>query len=576
MTAFRVDPLRIKHTQLAILSSAAKTKPRKKRKTAESRSVLSGISSSWDGMPSARVCLWLLLFVIAFFVGLRFHLRNMPLERDEGEYAYAGQLILQGIPPYQLAYNMKLPGTYVAYALILALFGQTPAGIHIGLLLVNGVTSLLLYLLAKRLMNPLAGLVAGSTYALLSTSPAVMGFQGHATHFVVMSAVAGVLVLLQAISSGRTWLLLVSGLMLGLAFLMKQPGACFGLFGALYLLWSEWKLPLQYRTLLFRLGGFALGFILPFALTCLVIWRVGAFQKFWFWTFSYAREYGSIRGLSDGMSDLTSQTASLLDHAPLVWAVIAVGLTTFAWDRRSRPYMAFCLGLLVFSLAAVSAGFYYRAHYFILLLPAVALLAGVTVNSLTGVLARRPRGQALAIIPALVFFAAFAQSIFAQSDFLFAADPVAACRSIYSRTDPFPEALTISDYIKQNSPPTARVAVLGSEPEIYFYSSRHSATGYIYTFGLMENQKFAAVMEREMISEIEAARPEFIVLQPATWPLEIGSPRYDWTVRYLGTKYDLVGIMDKPSADKADFVLGQRLQSFRPTFPLLYLFRRKG
>jgi hypothetical protein len=38
------------------------------------------------------------------------------LERDEGEYAYAGQLMLQGIPPYQLAYTMKLPGPFAAYA----------------------------------------------------------------------------------------------------------------------------------------------------------------------------------------------------------------------------------------------------------------------------------------------------------------------------------------------------------------------------------------------------------------------------------------------------------------------------
>jgi hypothetical protein len=45
------------------------------------------------------------------FAAIRWCLRDMPLERDEGEYAYAGPLILQGIPPYQIAYNMKLPGT---------------------------------------------------------------------------------------------------------------------------------------------------------------------------------------------------------------------------------------------------------------------------------------------------------------------------------------------------------------------------------------------------------------------------------------------------------------------------------
>jgi hypothetical protein len=45
--------------------------------------------------------------------------------------------MLEGIPPYQLAWNMKLPGTYAAYALMMALFGQSIGGIHFGFLLAN-------------------------------------------------------------------------------------------------------------------------------------------------------------------------------------------------------------------------------------------------------------------------------------------------------------------------------------------------------------------------------------------------------------------------------------------------------
>src|SRR4051812_29965489 len=97
----------------------------------------------------------LLTVILILNCALRFHLRNIPLERDEGEYAYAGQLMLQGIPPYELAYNMKLPGTYVAYVLILAVFGQTPSGVHLGLLMINSLTVFLVFLLALRL----AGLV---------------------------------------------------------------------------------------------------------------------------------------------------------------------------------------------------------------------------------------------------------------------------------------------------------------------------------------------------------------------------------------------------------------------------------
>ncbi len=47
---------------------------------------------------------WWALATIVFtlVVAIRIRLLGIPLERDEGEYAYAGQLILQGIPPYKL------------------------------------------------------------------------------------------------------------------------------------------------------------------------------------------------------------------------------------------------------------------------------------------------------------------------------------------------------------------------------------------------------------------------------------------------------------------------------------------
>jgi hypothetical protein len=79
------------------------------------------------------------------------------LERDEGEYGYAGQLLLQGVAPYQLAYNMKFPAPTTPIAVSLALFGQTAWGIRVGLLLANAGTTLLLFLLARRLTGGTRG-----------------------------------------------------------------------------------------------------------------------------------------------------------------------------------------------------------------------------------------------------------------------------------------------------------------------------------------------------------------------------------------------------------------------------------
>src|SRR5947209_3539686 len=71
---------------------------------------------TWLARNGAFLLLGLALIFVAF---VRLRIAEVPLERDEGEYAYAGQLILQHIPPYQLAYNMKFPGTYYAYSVIL-------------------------------------------------------------------------------------------------------------------------------------------------------------------------------------------------------------------------------------------------------------------------------------------------------------------------------------------------------------------------------------------------------------------------------------------------------------------------
>ena len=208
----------------------------------------------------------ILLLIILFSACVRFRLRDFPLERDEGEYAYAGQLILQGIPPYQLAYNMKLPGTYAAYAVLLGAFGQTASGIHTGVLLINTATVILVYLLAKRLFGTAAGLVAAASYSVLSINQTILGIAGHTEHFVLLPALGGILLLLKSVEGKRTRLLFWSGILLGLSFVMKQPGVVFILFGGVYLLVLERKDAVDWRGLSTRIGAYGAGAALPLRL----------------------------------------------------------------------------------------------------------------------------------------------------------------------------------------------------------------------------------------------------------------------------------------------------------------------
>jgi len=243
---------------------------------------------------------WWTLAVIVFglVIAIRIRLLGFPLERDEGEYAYAGQLILQGIPPYQLAYNMKFPGTYAAYAAIMSMFGQTIIGIHLGLLVINAATAVLIFFLGRQLVNSTLGLAAAMSYAVLSVSPSVLGFAGHATHFVLFPVLGGTLLLFNKTDRRTLGRIFASGLLFGVGLLMKQPGVFFALFGAIYRVSSDVHRRFRPKKTLLRSLTFGAGVILPLGITCLLFWRIGVFERFWFWTIDYARQYGSLVPLS--------------------------------------------------------------------------------------------------------------------------------------------------------------------------------------------------------------------------------------------------------------------------------------
>jgi len=524
----------------------------------------------------------LLLLVVLFFGFIRFRLRDAPLERDEGEYAYAGQLILQGIPPYQLAYNMKLPGTYAAYALVLAAFGQTSAAIHIGLLLINAATTVLVYFLGRRLSGQLGGVVAAATYALLSASPSMLGLAGHATHFVVLPALGGILLLLKAINAHKPQLFFWSGLLLGLAFLMKQPGILFLFFAVLYLLKTEWKRPMDWAGLTKRMGSLLSGAALPFALTCVVLLAAGVFKAFWFWTFSYAQQYAARLSLAEGFSILGDMISIVTQPATFVWIIAAVGITALFWNRDLRTHAAFIAGFAVFSFLAVCPGFYFRQHYFILLLPAAALLAGVAIDSATQLARRNQLTRLLAGLPTLVFLGAFLASVVEQRVLFFEMTPTQAVRDTYA-SNPFPEAVTIANYLAAHMPADGRIAILGSEPEIYFYSRRHSASGYIYVYPLMEDQPYAMTMQKEMIGDIEKTDPEFLLFVEISfsWLARPGSPQLEsflsWADRYISGHYQLVGIADIIGPDQTEYRWDDEARTYQPqSGNLVRVFRRNN
>jgi 4-amino-4-deoxy-L-arabinose transferase-like glycosyltransferase len=506
---------------------------------------------------------------ILLAVGVRLRLGDMPLERDEGEYAYAGQLILDGVPPYKEAFNMKLPGTYIAYAASMAVFGHTPAGIHIGLALVNAATIWLMFLLGRKLLDAAAGAVAAVTYALMSLSPDVLGLAGHATHYVMLPAVGGMLLLLKATETRALRFHLLAGMLFGIAFVMKQHGVFFGIFGGLFLMWERCsarilgpgngglgsrraprlragdKIPIVWLAMFKEMGVFSLGCLLPYLGICAWLAAAGVFPQFWFWTVSYGSKYAAGVPLVKAGDVTSAMLKGIIGPNIVFWLLPWVGALMMWWDERLDADRRFWLAsLFVFSLVSITVGFYFRQHYFIQLLPVLALLVAVAVSRSLHLL-RKDQSVELFLALGIIFVAALATGgvLVSNGAIWFTHSPKKAVEQMYVTTL-FDDTREAAKFIHENTKPGARIAVIGSEPQIYFYSGRRSASGHIYTYALMELHPYAKTMQEEMIRQIEETKPEYVVYvqNRYSWLMRNESEKkiFEWWEGYWGRNLDLV------------------------------------
>ncbi len=491
---------------------------------------------------------WLVLIaIILLTAAVRVRLLEVPLERDEGEYAYAAQLMLQGIPPYEQLYSMKLPGVWAAYAVFLVVFGETQRSIHFGLLLVNAATIVLVFRLGWRWGGGVAGLVAAACFALLSAGRATQGLFANAEHFVVLAAVAGWLLLPDAVEAGRRGRLVWAGGLLGLGVLMKQHGAVFAAGALLYVIVADgWRPWIRLRVGGLRSAWLAAGVAMPLVLAAAVLTSVGSFDRFWFWTVVYAGRYATEVPAADAIELFKIGAGSVVGSMPLIWLLAGSGLVALVWDKSLRGGRGFLGFFALSSVLAIFPGFFFRQHYFLLVLPAVATLAGLGVGSLTHLPIgpiREPARTGAALAVAMLCLAG---SFIPSRGYLLEMTPTAVSRATFE-LNPFPESIAIADYIRQRTVDGDRIAILGSEPQIYFYARRRSATPYAYMYEMMRPHEYAARMQEEVTRQIEQAHPKFLVYVRIedSWSREKESASFifEWFDAYWPPRYERVGLV---------------------------------
>ncbi|MBU1807948.1 MAG: glycosyltransferase family 39 protein [Candidatus Omnitrophica bacterium] len=529
-----------------------------------------------------RVLSWCVVLAVVITVSIiKLHLLDIPLERDEGEYAYIAQLLMQGEPLYASAYSMKLPAIYFVYAAVMALFGQTPYGIHMGLLVITAVTIVLVFLLARRMFGSYAGVMAAIAFALLTLGKYTLAF--NIEPLVMLLVLSGSLIMLSLI--GRGGGLLLSGFVFGLAFVAKQHAVFFILFGAFYVLWNDIRIrPIPAARALKRVSLFLVGSTVPFLLVCLYIYACGSFGDFWFWIFKYASKYCSFITFSDGVESFMYVSGKIIGSSPLVWALSGIGLFAGVWSALERDKAVFICGLFVASFLAITPGLYFRHHYFIFLFPALALFAGIAIRYVSQYLSQRGiTGVKLNMIMTGIFILFFSISIFQQKNFLFRMDPIEACRDIYNM-GPFTESVELARYIENNSGKNSRVIVLGSEPQIYFYLRKIAPVKYIYMYPLLEETPYALAMQASFIKEVESAASEYLICVNVgtSWfngyvNPDKAKPLFDWVNTYPRKFYEVAGAVDMVSRDRSVYVWGPEAKDYRlKGEQYIIIFKRKA
>ena len=514
----------------------------------------------WDS-----ISLFTILLIIAL---LRFSFLEVPLERDEGAYAYIAQLLLDGIAPYTQAYSLYFPGIFIIYALTFLVFGQTIFAIHFCLLIANLVTIVFIYLIGKRLFDSLTGIISGATFGLLGLNPHAQGLFSHGEPFTMLFICTGVYILLLGINSNKKFLFIWSGIFFGLGLLIKQNILVFASLPFIYLCFIFFKSSDQNKqfwrdALLFYIYGYFIPLTI-FFIFCLI---TKSWSQMFFWTFIMPSEMTPPASIIRIIEQFKILTPPIIKSSSLFFSFSFIGLLTPLWNSKLRPGTYFIILFLFISFFTMCISFYLRAHYFIYLFPSIALLTGVGFSSIYVLIKKIPliKTNKLVIIGLVLLF--FSYSILSQKKFLFQTSTIMVSRSIYGG-NPFPESLIIADYVKKHSSPEDKIAILGSEPQILFYADRVSASKHIFTYYLMGNHPHALTMQKEVMTDIELTKPPILinVVIPTSWLFQKDSKSmlFHWLDDFVSKNYNLTGIVEIQDTNTTKYFWGENTAKFIP------------
>src|SRR5262245_21851727 len=417
---------------------------------------------------------WVNVIIIALVVILRAPtLLPSMYTSDEGYYGTIANDILDGGAVYHTAVDTKPPGMYYIYAAVFRVAGRNNLlAVHILAILVVAATALVVRRIGARVANDWAGAWSGIGYAVF-----VHAFRPDDTLgadseiFASLPLALSVLAFLQGQRKPALSLMFLSGALVGVSTLIRQPSAV--ILGAMlaYLIYV-WVVS-GYQSLgriLAAGSGVVTGFIAVIAALAWYYQWQGNLHDAYLWAWAFAIRYvESETTFLYVLKRLVTVHLSVVLSWGLLWyfGVRQVIETLRSFRRRKAvPTEQVLLILwLVLSYLAIFIGWRFPGHYHLAVLPPLSPLAGQAFSRFVAEQRRFPRSRwrwiragiiGSAVLPVIGFLTvAFAERV-KDLDFL-----------------------PIVQYIVKETTPNDRIFVWGSCTHLYSFSGRRMATRFV-------------------------------------------------------------------------------------------------
>ena len=392
-------------------------------------------------------------------------LHPQPID-DEILYSVMANEILDGGRLYIDAVDRKPPLLFWTYAAVFEGAGKFNwKALHVVALVWTLCTMAGLYVIGTRLFNRGTGLIAALFYSVFQPWAEFRNLAFNGELLMNLPIVWAWAIAFDRSSSRARAELLAAGALLCTGFLLKQPAAIAAVPLGIYLLLPAYRTSrgLAWRASVIQLAMLVVGFFGALGLATMLLLRQGILDETFYWIFTNHSiphvfwEKGILLTLafSGACLPLLIGTAMAYRDKDGIWA-----------SKRAERTALF--GLLAASAIGAAAGTRFYPHYYIQLIPPLALLAAPHYARLWSG-RTRPRHWLLRPVVAYTWLAL---TVVAFS--------ISHWRALASRREPS-EA---GQYLLAHSTPADRIFVWGHAPRIYLEARGRPASRYITTFPL--------------------------------------------------------------------------------------------